>query len=158
MQELTEHREAKVSWTWKHHAVSASTLILGYLLAQLNHATPGPMVIEKERESEVPVGRINEKRAPYEVVKNVENETNRRTEFPAEERAYGTLIAGMAFDAYDGHLTLRAGMNRSQVYAMVGKPYFEDGAGSLHYYSVPSRRNMRLVFRDELLVEIIHHN
>lgn len=115
------------------------------------------MVIEKERVSKVPVGRIVEKRALYEVVKNVENQTTRRTEFPAGERVYGTPTAGVAFDAYDGHLALRAGMNRSQVYAMVGKPYFEDGVGSLHYYAVASRRNMRLVFRDELLDEISHH-
>ena len=73
MQELAEHREAKVSWTWKHHAVSASMLILGYLLAQLIHATHGPMVSEKERVSEFPVDHIFDRRGPDEAAKNVDS-------------------------------------------------------------------------------------
>lgn len=51
---------------------------------------------------------------------------------------------------------LLLGMRKSQVFTLVGRPYFDDGNGSLHYYSVSSRMNLRLRFDGDLLVEIIH--
>lgn len=124
-----------------------------------------------ERRVEVPVEvvkhvdrvveKVVEKRVevPVEVIKYVdrmvEKVVERRVEVPVEKVVYRPAAAER--DPLDeGHRSLRQGMHISQVYALVGRPYFDDGNGRLHYYSVSSRMNLRLRFDGDLLVEIIY--
>lgn len=96
---------------------------------------------------------------PVEVIKYVdrmvEKVVERRVEVPVEKVVYRPAAAER--DPLDeGHRALRQGMHRSQVFTLVGRPYFDDGSGILHYYSVSSRMNLRLRFDGDLLVEIIY--
>jgi hypothetical protein len=107
------------------------------------------------------VDRVVEKRVevPVEVIKYVdrmvEKVVEKRVEVPVEKIVYRP--AADPRDPLDvGYLSLRVGMRKSQVFGLVGRPYFDDGSGNLHYYSVFSRMNLRLRFDGEELVQIIH--
>jgi hypothetical protein len=105
------------------------------------------------------VEKVVEKRVevPVEVVKYVDRMVGKRVEIPVEKIIYRPAEAEV--DPLDrGHRMLLLGMRKSQVFTLVGRPYFDDGNGSLHYYSVASRMNLRLRFDGELLVEIIYPN
>jgi hypothetical protein len=114
-----------------------------------------------EKRVEVPVEKLVEKRVPYEVIKYVDRIVEKpvvmekQVEVPVEKIVYRS--AAEERDPLDeGHLSLRVGMRKSQVFGLVGRPYFDDGSGNLHYYSVSSRMNLRLMFNGEELVQIIH--
>jgi hypothetical protein len=107
------------------------------------------------------VERIVEKRVevPVEVVKYVdrvvEKVVAKRVEVPVEKVVYRPAAEDREL-LDEGHRSLRQGMHMSQVLALVGRPYFDEGNGRLHYYSVASRMNLRLRFEGDLLVEIIY--
>lgn len=126
MHELPEHREAKVIWTWQHHAVSASMLILGYVLAQLTHATPGPMVTEKERVNEVPVDPIFDRRVPDEAAKNVDSLIDKllymRQESLVNLEKPEPYYAKYAEQPDMRWSDIRKGMSRAQVLTILGQP------------------------------------
>jgi hypothetical protein len=114
-----------------------------------------------EKRVEVPVEKLVEKRVPYEVIKYVDRivekpvVVERRVEVPVEKTVYRS--AADKHDPLDeGHLSLRVGMRKSEVFGLVGRPYFDDGQGDLHYYSVSSRMNLRLKFAGDELIQIIH--
>jgi hypothetical protein len=114
-----------------------------------------------EKRVEVPVEKLVEKRVPYEVIKYVDRIVEKpvvmekRVEVPVEKIVYRS--AAEERDPLDeGHLSLSVGMRKSQVFGLVGRPYFDDGQGDLHYYSVSSRMNLRLKFAGDELIQIIH--
>jgi len=109
------------------------------------------------------VDRVVEKRVevPVEVIKYVDRMVEkpvvveRRVEVPVEKTVYRS--AADKHDPLDeGHLSLRVGMRKPEVFGLVGRPYFDDGQGDLHYYSVSSRMNLRLKFAGDELIQIIH--
>jgi len=109
------------------------------------------------------VDRVVEKRVevPVEVIKYVDRMVEkpvvveRRVEVPVEKTVYRSTADER--DPLDkGHLSLRVGMRKPEVFGLVGRPYFDDGQGDLHYYSVSSRMHLRLQFDGEELVQIIH--
>jgi hypothetical protein len=109
------------------------------------------------------VDRVVEKRVevPVEVIKFVDRMVEKpvvvekRIEVPVEKIVYRST-ADERDPLDNGHLSLRVGMRKSQVFGLVGRPYFDDGQGDLHYYSVSSRMNLRLKFDGEELIQIIH--
>ena len=107
------------------------------------------------------VERIVEKRVevPVEVVKYVdrmvEKVVEKRVEVPVEKIVHRPAAEDREL-LDEGHRSLRQGMHMSQVLALVGRPYFDEGNGRLHYYSVSSRMNLRLRFEGDLLVEIVY--
>jgi len=109
------------------------------------------------------VDRVVEKRVevPVEVIKFVDRivekpvVVEKRIEVPVEKIVYRSTADER--DPLDkGHLSLRVGMRKPEVFGLVGRPYFDDGQGDLHYYSVSSRMNLRLKFDGEELIQIIH--
>jgi hypothetical protein len=126
-------------------------------------------VVERivEKRVEVPVevvkyvDRMVEKRVevPVEVVKYVdrmvEKVVEKRVEVPVEKIVHRPAAEDREL-LDEGHRSLRQGMHMSQVLALVGRPYFDEGNGRLHYYSVSSRMNLRLRFEGDLLVEIVY--
>jgi hypothetical protein len=122
-----------------------------------------------EKRVDVPVEVIKyvdlvvEKRVevPVEVIKFVDRMVEKtvvvekRIEVPVEKIVYRSTADER--DPLDkGHLSLRVGMRKPEVFGLVGRPYFDDGQGDLHYYSVSSRMNLRLKFDGEELIQIIH--
>jgi len=109
-----------------------------------------------ERRVEVPVevvkyvDRIVEKRVEVPVDKVVE----RRVEVPVDKTAY-RLTRDEPELLDKGHLLLRVGMRKAEVLALVGRPYFDDGNGDMHFYSVFSRMNLHLRFNGDELAQII---
>lgn len=114
-----------------------------------------------------PVVKTEYVEKPVEVIKYVERVVEKRVEVPVErviERRIEVPVEKVIHRATEGepelldrgHLSLRAGMTRSQVASLIGRPYFDDGRGDLHYYSVYSRLHVRLKFSGDKLVEIIH--
>ena len=104
-----------------------------------------------ERRIEVPVEKIVVKRVEVPVEKIIE----KRIEVPIERIVYrGFKDEPELLDK--GHLSLRVGMRKPEVFGLVGRPYFDDDHGDLHYYSVSSRMNLRLKFDGEELIQIIH--
>lgn len=113
-----------------------------------------PVEVIKYVDRMVPVEKIVEKivekrvEVPVEVIKYVDrfapgqSEAKRRNE-PATEM----LDSGFRF--------LRIGMGKAEVVALIGMPYFDDGAGAWYYYSVESRVNVNLKFADENVTQII---
>ena len=105
--------------------------------------------------------KIVEKRGevPVEVIKYVDRMVDKvvekRVEIPIKKIVYRSASAES--DPLDeGNLLLRVGMRKSQVFGLIGRPYFDDNSGNLHYYSISSRMHLRLQFDGEELVQIIH--
>jgi|GEM_PF-2738946 len=105
--------------------------------------------------------KIVEKRVevPVEVIKYVDRMVDKvvekRVEIPIKKIVYRSASAES--DPLDeGNLLLRVGMRKSQVFGLIGRPYFDDNSGNLHYYSISSRMHLRLQFDGEELVQIIH--
>ena len=145
-----------------------TSLIAGVLGAFVG-VTFFPVVETKivEKRVDVPVevvryvDRAVEKRVevPVEVIKYVdrvlEKVVEKRVEVPVEKIVYRSTADER--DPLDkGHLSLRVGMRESRVFGLIGRPYFDDGQGDLHYYSVSSRMNLRLRFDGQELVQIIY--
>jgi hypothetical protein len=121
------------------------------------------------------VERVVEKRVevPVEVVKYVdrmvEKVVEKRVEVPVEkvvEKRIEVPVEKIIYKAFKeepdlldaGHLSLRVGMRKPEVFGLIGRPYYDDGNGDLHYYSVSSRMNLRLRFNGEVLAQIIRPN
>jgi outer membrane protein assembly factor BamE (lipoprotein component of BamABCDE complex) len=85
----------------------------------------------------------------------VEKVVEKRVEVPVEKIVHRPAAEDREL-LDEGHRSLRQGMHMSQVLALVGRPYFDEGNGRLHYYSVSSRMNLRLRFEGDLLVEIVY--
>jgi hypothetical protein len=109
------------------------------------------------------VERVVEKRVevPIEVIKYVdrvvEKVVEKRVEVPVEKIVHRPAAEDRELlDA--GHLSLRVGMRKPEVFGLIGRPYYDDGNGDLHYYSVSSRMNLRLKFNGEVLAQIIRPN
>ena len=126
MQELPGHHEAKFSWTWQHHVVSASMLILGYLLAQLIHSNPEPMVAETVKVGEIPVGLIFERRGPDEVRNDVDSLIDKlletRQESLVKQEKPEPYYVQHAKQPDLRWSDIRKGMSRAQVRAILGEP------------------------------------
>lgn len=105
--------------------------------------------------------KIVEKRVevPVEVIKYVDRMVDKvvekRVEIPTKKIL--NRSASAESDPLDeGNLLLRVGMRKSQVFGLIGRPYFDDNSGNLHYYSISSRMHLRLQFDGEELVQIFH--
>jgi hypothetical protein len=167
---MREIPEPKPTLSGGYGRLLGASLIVG-ALGVFAGASFFPVVETKivEKRVDVPVevvryvDRVVEKRVevPVEVIKYVdrmvEKVVEKRVEVPVEKIVYRPASAQR--DPLDeGYLSLRVGMPKSQVFGLVGRPYFDDGSGNLHYYSVSSRMNLRLRFAGETLAEIIHPN
>ncbi len=109
------------------------------------------------------VERVVEKRVevPVEVVKYVdrmvEKVVEKRIEVPVEKIVYRPAAEDREL-LDERHRSLRVGMRKPEVFGLIGRPYYDDGDGDLHYYSVSSRMHLRLKFNGEVLAQIIRPN
>lgn len=165
MRELIEKKPSAGSQLGKLMLVGLLAGAVGVAIGSLLFPSVEIKIVEKRVEVPVEVikyvdrvvDKVIEKRVevPVEVIKYVDRLVEKRVEIPVERAVSRTSVPEL--DPLDsGHRMLRAGMRRSQVDVLVGRPYFDDGAGNLHYYSVSSRMNLRLRFDGDLLAEIIY--
>lgn len=104
-----------------------------------------------EKRVEVPVEKIVEKRVevPVEVIRYVEKSASSSVASqPIAERT----STPEALDT--GYHLLKVGMTMAEVKAIVGQPYYDDGAGRWFYYSVRTRKNINLQFHGDRLLYI----
>jgi hypothetical protein len=165
MREILEEKPTRGGGIGRILGVALVSCIFGVLAG----ANLFPVVEIKfvEKRVEVPVevikhvDRVVEKRVvvPVEVIKYVdrmvEKVVEKRVEIPVERIVHRPPDS--AADPLDkGHRMLLRGMRKSQVFALIGRPYFDEGNGNLHYYSVSSRMNLRLRFKGDVLEEVVY--
>lgn len=167
MREILEQTPAAPKRHAEHFLVGLIAAFVGGVAGALFFPTVETRLVEKRVEVPVEVikhvDRVVEKRVevPVEVIKYVdrmvEKVVEKRVEIPVERIVHRSPDS--AADPLDkGHRMLLRGMLKSQVFALIGRPYFDDGNGTLHYYSVSSRMNLRLRFRGDVLEEVIYPN
>jgi len=171
MQELPEHRVSSPEFPWKFFALAFVTLLLGFALGRLSHASSEQLVVEKVNFVEIHVEKIVEKRVPFEVVKYVDRIVEKivekvvevpvvkRIEVPVERIVYRDTVeprpAKSTKDSRGPWGRIKKAQAMGEVMALLGQPVRRTEFGPLvvwsygNSYSYPSPGPV--VFNDGLV-------